>query len=282
MTVRLSFSSIHVKLVRKLCLSIIFLSVTLVSCTGYRPKPPVIPEDIENRIHTVALIGARFQPEFVIELPSAGSKEGAADGAKHGAAIGAAPGFELAGPVFGLPFAAAGALIGAIIGGIYGASTAETEELVESAKAYVEKRIEEFSAQERLLYQVLTKAQQETNYRFKVMSDLGAEQPAQLVSYKDLKDPELDLVIETRVISLGIREEHFGTNPKLATFIRAHIKLTLLPDKVELYSRLQEYETEYFDYQHWSDLEGQPIKDSLEYGIIALAEEIVRELFNRD
>ena len=218
----------------------------------------------------------------MIELPSAGSKEGAADGAKHGAVIGATPGFELLGPVFGIPVAAVGALLGAMVGGIYGASSAETEELVESAKAFIAKRVEEFNAQERLLYQLLTQAQQETNYKFKIISDLGAEHPARRVSYKDLKDPEVDLLIETMVISLGLREEHFGTNPKLAAFIRAHIRLTSLPDEVELHSQVYEYETEYLDYEHWSNLEGQPIRDSLEFGIIVLAEEIVWELFNRD
>ena len=75
---------------------VLVLVLALVSCMTPQPKPPVLSENLKATVQNVGLVAIRTDPEFVIEMPSAGSSEGAGDGAKYGAAMGASPGLDIA------------------------------------------------------------------------------------------------------------------------------------------------------------------------------------------
>ena len=161
-------------------------------------RPDHLAQSDKRSLGRIAIVGARYQPEYQFDAIVAGKGEGAARGALGG--VGAcAQALSGGGWVGGLLFIVC-APIGATVGAISGAVAAAPAQQVDTAKRSAQRGIEALELQEMTLAAVQRYAKDEGLDLARLPEAMGPAKPGDALSYAEAKD-FADTVIEIIVLN---------------------------------------------------------------------------------
>jgi hypothetical protein len=184
--------------------SIAILACLQTGCaTPVRPDYSLQPEQLASG--RLAVVAARFQPEYVFDALTPGKGSAAGRGALHAAAACAQGGRD--------PFSALASLfcapIAAAIGAISGASASASAQDIEAAKASAQDAIATLNLQDTTLTAVQRYAQ-EMGVKLSALPPHGPAKPEDTLSYaqaRDAADSVIEIaVLQAKVVTTGAAE----------------------------------------------------------------------------
>jgi len=260
-------------------LSLVFLIGQWGCATPRYTLLPLPSEEVRADIGTVGVVSARFSPEAHeahLEAPTGGKWSGAGKGAAAGFF-----GSVLAGLSSGHPLSfALGIALAPVVGlggAIYGAIAAESAEKVQEAEATLNKAVADLKIQEAMRDRVLQVARNETLQSFVPLEDRGPTIPNEEVSYSSLTSEGVDTILEISVTKFELPGG--GINPPLPLIISVCGRLLKSADGTELYGRPWVYRSGTRKFAEWAANNAEPLRDEVDRGLQALAEQIVEEIF---
>jgi hypothetical protein len=193
-------------------------------------RPDHLAQSDKRSLGRVAIVAARYQPEYQFDAIVAGKGEGAARGALGGVGACAQAGSS-GGWVGGLFFIVC-APIGATVGAISGAVAAAPAEQVETAKGSAQRGIEALKLQEITLAAVQRYAKDEGLDLARLPEAMGPAKPGDALSYAEAKDLA-DTVIE--IIVVNAKAETSGSKDlRIGLGMVARVRVLSVRDGKEL------------------------------------------------
>ena len=182
---------------RQLTVVLVALACLQASCAT-PVRPDHLAQSDRRSLGRVAIVAARYQPQYQFDAIVAGKGQGAARGALGGVGVCAQAGSG-GGWAGGLLFIVC-APIGATAGAISGAVAAAPAQQVEAAKGSAQRGIEALELQEITLAAVQRYAKDEGLDLAQLPEAMGPAKPADALSYAEAKDLA-DTVIEIAVLN---------------------------------------------------------------------------------
>lgn len=248
---------------------------------AHRPqvKAPLIPKFAEAELGTIAVVSARFEPEFKCpDKPMTKGKAAAAGalggfvgsilgGAMTGNPVGVAAGIALS-PVFAAGMA------------IYGAIEGETTKTIRKTEETLNHYLAGFRAQEVMQERVLSLARERSRCTFVVPDQRGPNVLDEGTSYDSLNGKGIDTVLEISVRQFGLWREKNAIDPPLSFFVTVSVRLIRVKGDAVLSSRTFRYESkEKQKFTQWAKNDAQPFREEFDRCFESLGERIFAELF---
>ncbi len=257
-----------------------FLSLLIGQWGCATPRYTLLPlpsEEVRANIGTVGVVSARFPPEAQLEAPTGGKWSGAGKGAAAGFFGAMQAGAQAGG--YGGGLAILLSPVFAMGGSIYGAIAAESAEKVQEAEATLNKVVAVLKIQEAMRDRVLQVARNETRQSFVPLEDRGPTIPNEEVSYSSLTSEGVDTILEISVTKFELPGLPLWPNPPPPLIISVCGRLLKSADGTELYGRPWVYRSGTRKFVEWAANNAEPLRDEVDRGLQALAEQIVEEIF---
>jgi hypothetical protein len=250
--------------------------------------PPPPSEEAMKQLGTVAIVPARFLPEYTFDTFGKGRFSGVGKGAAAGTAIGALDGLIMTGAtaiaipplaVLVLPFfIVGGAAIGAVTGGVVGAVNALPGAKAEEIDMLIKNAMAELNIQETMGVHIIQAGQNIPENHFEFVSGYGPVNDNERPDYHFLKERDIRAVLEVKVKKLGF-EGGKGSDPEITFFMNVQARLIQVPDGIEIYSGIFEHKSKNLKASTWANNDAQLLREEIERSYKNLAERIMEELF---
>lgn len=238
-------------------MSMILLVAQWGCASAPKASPSLLSEEDRAKLGTIGVVSARFSPELDLESRISGKISAAAMGF-FGCILGCGYGAFLA------PFV-----------GIYMAIAAESSEKVQAAAATLNQGVADLNIQGSMRDLVLQVGRNKRRRAFVSFEDVGPTILNEEVSYSFLADKGVNTILEISVAKIGFLSG--GIEPSLVIGVCS--RLLTSADGTELYAHPWVYRSDPRRFVAWAADGAQPLRDELDRGLQALAEQIVENLF---
>lgn len=244
-----------------------------VACTT-PVRPDHLAQQDKRSLGRIAVVAARFQPEYTFDALTSGKGDAAAQGAfggvwwclqeaSGGGEMGAL-GFLICAP------------IGATVAAISGASGAATAERIEAAKAAAQRGLDALKLQETTLEAALRYGKGQGVDLGRLPEGMGPAKQGDLPSYAEAKDAA-DTVIEVSVLSAkasttGAQDLRIGLG------MQARVRVLCTRDGKEIDTLTIREGSELRTLDEWLAADGQAIRTAFERGAASVAERALDEI----
>ena len=253
-------------------------SLAALSCLQAACTAPVRPDHLAQQdkrsLGRIAVVAARFQPDYTFDALTTGKGDAAARGALGG--VGSCAQASRGGDWVGALIFLICAPIGATVGAISGASGAATAEEIEAAKAAAQRGIGALKLQETTLEAALRYGKGEGLDLDRLPEGMGPAKQGELPSYAEAKDAA-DTVIEVSVLSArasttGRQELRIGLG------MQARVRVLSTRDGKEIDTLTIRAGSERRTLDEWLAADGQAIRTAFERGAASIAEQALDEI----
>ncbi len=246
---------------------------------------PVRPENLaqldKSSIGHVALVAARFNPDYQFEALTTGKGDAAAKGAGKGALScgGVLQGGGIGGGLWAIVLLAVFLVclpVGATVGAIYSTSQAASAQQVEDAKAAAERGLAVLKLQESAVEAALRYGQQVGLDLGRLPQAMGPAKTEDFPSYTDAKGL-VDTVIEISVLhanalTTGDREL------RVSLGIQARVRVLSMQESKVIDTLTVKYMSFPRAISEWLAADGQAIKAAFDRGSASIAEQVIDEI----
>ncbi len=249
--------------------------LALVVCLQTSCSAPVRPENLtqldKSSLGHVAVVAARFNPDYQFKALTTGKGDAAAKGAGKGARS-CSGGSGVVGAIFFLVCLPVGATVGAI----YGASQAASAQQVEDAKAAAERGLAVLTLQENAVEAALRYGQQVGLDLGRLPQAMGPAKPEDFPSYADAKGTA-DTVIEISVLranalTTGDREL------RVSLGMQARVRVLSAREGNVTDTLTVKYMSFPRAIDEWLAADGQAIKTAFDRGSASIVEQVFDEI----
>ncbi|MGH9783758.1 MAG: hypothetical protein ACRD88_06190 [Terriglobia bacterium] len=254
--------------------------VCLQTSCAVQVRPEHLAQPDKSSLGRVAVVAARFDPDYQFEALTTGK----GDATVKGAGTGALSCGEIlrGGSVGGIGAVAVGLVflvclpVGATVGAIYGASHAASAQQVEEAKAAAQRGIAALKLQDHAIESALRYGQEMGLNLGRLSHATGPAKPEDLPSYTEVQGTA-DSVIEISVLhanafTAGEREL------RVSLSMRARVRVLSARDGKEIDSLTIRAGSELQTLDEWLAADGQAIKTAFERVSTAIAEQALDEI----
>ncbi len=237
-------------------------------------RPDHLAQQDKSSLGRVAVVAARFDPDYHFEALTTGKDDAAASGA--GAAVFECLRMFEAGIVVGALVFLVCAPIAATVGAIVGASGAATEEQVEAAKAAAQREIAALKLQDGTVEAVLRYGKEMGIDLARLPQSLGPAKPEDLPSYTEAKGTA-DSVIEISVLHANA----FTTGKRkllISLGMQARVRVISTRDGKVIDTLTMKYTSYARTIDEWLADDGQAIKMAFDRDSASIAEQAIDEI----
>lgn len=259
-------------------------SLAVVVCMQTSCAVPVRPEHLAEPDRTslghVAVVAARFTPDYQFEALSTGKGDAAAKGAGRGALscgefLRGSGGTGIGAVAVGLLFLVC-LPVGATVGAIYGASHAASAEQVKETKAVAQRGIAALKLQDEAVDAALRYGRNVGLEIGRLPQTMGPATPDEVPSYAETKGT-VDSVIEISVLHANAFTSG-GRELRVSLGLQARVRVLSARDGKVIDILNMKYISEARAIDEWLAADGQAIKTEFDRGSASIAEQAIDEI----